>query len=274
LAQEKIPKTIAALSDATAEAKTEFEQKSAQEASGSEDAEPAVAMPTGAKLKPARKARARSKAGRRGSSRAEQQTGDVSTLQDDVANELALPARRGARWQLAVLAIAPVLAAAIGSYAVSSLSQNVYAARSEIVFNIRDLDWDPAERFLATQVVIAKSRSILTPVAATFEIPVKHLEKDLDVEIISSSGVMRLQYTSRDGLMALEVIKAITDRYLVTLRESEQVEGGGHRLLTPASLIEDPVSPRPSQAAAIGAVAGLAIAAAGIILRTQVWPIR
>jgi capsular polysaccharide biosynthesis protein len=274
LPQQRIHDTIAALRETTAEAKTELEQKSIPEASKPEDAEPAGAVPIEVRRKSVRKSRARARAGRRKTLPAEEQRDDVFTLQGDVARELARPAPRGARWQLAILAIAPILAAAIGSYIVSSLSQKVYAARSEIVFNIRDLDWDPAARFLATQVVVAESRSILVPVAAVFEIPVKRLEKDLNVEIIGSSGVMRLQYKNASGPMALEVIKAITTRYLATLWEFEQLEGGNHRLLTPASLMEDPVSPKPFRAAAIGAVVGLAIAAAGIILRTQVWPIR
>jgi uncharacterized protein involved in exopolysaccharide biosynthesis len=91
---------------------------------------------------------------------------------------------------------------------------------------------------------------------------------------VRSSGVMRLQYADRDAQTALGVVRAITDRYLVSLRNGELVEGGGHRLLTPASLLPEPVSQTPLHAAVLGAMAGLVIAVAGVILRTQLWSVR
>jgi capsular polysaccharide biosynthesis protein len=171
--------------------------------------------------------------------------------------------------QFAMLVFAPVLVAALGAYIVSALSANVYAARSEIVFSLREMGWDLAERFLATQLVIAESRSTLGPVAEQFSIPIGNLENDFHADFVKSSGVMRLEYRHSDGAMAQNVVRAITDRYLVALREIEQVEGGSHRLLTPASVMEDPIAPKPLRTAVIGALAGLAVAAAAIVLRAQ-----
>jgi len=176
---------------------------------------------------------------------------------------------KAASRQLAVLIVAPVLIAALGAYIVSALSPNIYGARSEIVFSLRDMGWSLADRFLATQLVIAESPSTIAPVAEQFSIPLKELEDDFTVDIVRSSGVMRLEYRHADETTAQNVIKAITDRYLVALREFEQVDGGSHRLLTPALLMEDPLAPRPFRAALIGALAGLAIAAAAVVFRTR-----
>lgn len=176
--------------------------------------------------------------------------------------------------QFALLLLVPVLLAGLGSGAVSALSPTVYGARSEIVFSLRDMGWDLAERFLATQLVIAESGTTLAPVAGQFSMRLSELRDDLHVDVVRSSGVMRIEYRHTDAATAEAVVKTITDRYLVALREFEQVEGGSHRLLTPAQLLEDPIGPKPLRAFAIGALAGLAIAAAALVLRTQLAPPR
>ncbi len=43
------------------------------------------------------------------------------------------------------------------------------------------------------------------------------------------------------------------------------------RVLTPPFLLEEPVSPKPLRAAAVGAVVGMALAMIGIILWVQPW---
>jgi len=173
--------------------------------------------------------------------------------------------------RFAVLLLAPMLTAGAGAYVVTEQSPRIYAAQSEIVFDVRDLSWASAERFLATQVVVARSRALLDPIAAAFDMPVRRLEEGLSVETVAQSGVLRLQYASPSAALAVEINRAITDRYLLHLRQFEQAWRGDHRLLTPTFLIEDPIAPRPLRAAAIGAVVGLAIGAAGLVLRSQAW---
>lgn len=182
--------------------------------------------------------------------------------------------RADLKLQLVLLVILPILIGALASYAAALLSPNVYAARSEIVLNISSMDWNAAERFLATQIVVVKARSTLAPVAEATKIPLRDLEKAIDVEMIGSSDVIGIQYANRDPSTALKVVEAVTARYLADLRDYEQLGNGAHRILLPATLLEDPVSLKPLYAAIVGALVGLVIGVAGLILRTQIWPIK
>jgi capsular polysaccharide biosynthesis protein len=184
------------------------------------------------------------------------------------------PPRRIAVWEVLALLVLPVTVAALGAFATASLSEPVHAARSEIIFDLRRLDWSGAVRYLETQQVVVTGRTLLSPVAQSFDLSFLELERDLRVEKVGDSGVLRLEYRHPDPTLAQAVTKAITDRYLVVLREFERLEGTGHRLLTPAFVLEKPVSPQPLRAAAIGAVIGLALAAAGVVLRSHAWPTR
>lgn len=286
MARKRLPETIAELfdydspseaselSDTAAEAGVGFRQVRARDAFESSSRAIEVPTPPQDRTRRSRKAGSQSASARRQAAANEEPQGEVPEAEGLIAVTLPFLSRYSARWQLAILAIAPVLVATVGALFLWALSPNLYAARSEITFEVRGLNWDTAERFLATQIVIAESQSTLSPVAATFNLPIRDLEKNLQVEIVRSSGVMRLQYEDHNAQTALGIVKAITDRYLVSLRESELAEGGGHRLLTPPSLLSEPVSLKPLHAAVLGAMAGLVIAVAGVILRTQLWPIR
>jgi hypothetical protein len=175
------------------------------------------------------------------------------------------------RMQLVILAMAPILVGSLIAFVVASLSPTLFAARSEIVVNVATMDWSRAERFLATQLVIAKARTTLEPISVANKIPLRDLQRDVKVELIGSSDVIAIQYANSDPALALDVVKALTAQYLLNLRDYEQVGNDGHRLLMPATQLEDPVSLKPSYAALIGAIVGVAIGMAGIILRTQAW---
>jgi capsular polysaccharide biosynthesis protein len=175
------------------------------------------------------------------------------------------------RMQLVILALAPILVGSLIAFVVASLSPTLFAARSEIVVNVATMDWSRAERFLATQLVIAKARTTLEPISVANKIPLRDLQRDVKVELIGSSDVIAIQYANSDPALALDVVKALTAQYLLNLRDYEQVGNDGHRLLMPATQLEDPVSLKPSYAALIGAIVGVAIGMAGIILRTQAW---
>jgi hypothetical protein len=185
----------------------------------------------------------------------------------------AAPARRRrgrAIWRFALLALTPIVLAGLGAYAGGTLQPTMYAARSEIVFYVRTLGSSgSADRFLSTQPEIAASRSTLAPIAAEFGRSVEEIEKHLEVDLVRSSAMMRIEYADPSGTTALDVTRAITDRYLTLLRDLEVAEGAGHQVLSPAFLLEQPTEPRPLQAAAIGAVVGFAISFAGIIVLAQ-----
>ena len=178
--------------------------------------------------------------------------------------------RGRAVWRFAMLALAPIVLAGLGAYIGGALRETMYAARSEIVFYVRTLGGGgTADRFLATQPAIVGSRTTLAPIAAAFGRPIEEIEKNLEVDLVRSSAMMQIEYADPSGTTALDVTRAITDRYLAILRDLEVAEGAGHQLLSPAFLLEEPVEPRPLQTAAIGAVVGLAISFAGIIVLAQ-----
>lgn len=183
------------------------------------------------------------------------------------------PARsiRRAAWRLVALSICLIAVAAGGAYAVSSVGEPIYAARSEIAFDLRDLGWDSAERFLSTQPLIANSRAVLAPIAAAFGIPIGELEAGLSVETVGGSGVIRLQFAHPAGAVALEITRAITARYLAELTAFDQVDPIRRWVITEAFLLDEPILPQPLRAAALGAVAGLALAAGVVLLRILTW---
>jgi uncharacterized protein involved in exopolysaccharide biosynthesis len=90
------------------------------------------------------------------------------------------------------------------------------------------------------------------------------------VEKVGASGVLRLEYRHPDPALARSLMERTTDRYLGILGQLERLEGTGHRLLTPAFVLERQVAPQPLQAAALGALIGFALAAAGLVLRSHV----
>lgn len=176
--------------------------------------------------------------------------------------------------RLAVLLLLPIVVTALGAYAFAIQSERVHAARSEIVFDLRNVAWGAAERFLETQAVVARSRALLAPIADTFGIPVAELDRAFAVEAVRDSDVIRLEYANPDPSLARAVTKAITDRYLVTLREYELLDGTRHRLLTPAFVLDDPVAPKPLRAAAMGAALGLMLGLVVLIIRIHAWPLQ
>jgi capsular polysaccharide biosynthesis protein len=163
------------------------------------------------------------------------------------------------------------LIAASAAFAVASQSQRIYAGRSEIVLDLRTLGWDIAERFLGTELAVAESRAVLGPVAEKLGIPASDLERRLSAELIRNSSIVRLQYEDPNPTRALDITVAITERYLSVLQELAAREDMRLRVLTPPFLVEEPVSPKPLRAAAVGAVVGMALAVIGIILWVQPW---
>lgn len=182
--------------------------------------------------------------------------------------------RRLSPFGIALLVALPVLAGAAAAIGTTQLVAPTYAARSEIIFDLRALDWSATDRFLATQTVLAQTRGTLAPVAEELAIPVGDLDRRLSAAMVGQSTVLRLEYRDRSRERAVDVLRAVTDRYLATLRDLGRGPAGpGHRLLTPAYALESPVEPQPLRAGALGAAVGLAIAiAAALLLRRPAEP--
>jgi uncharacterized protein involved in exopolysaccharide biosynthesis len=142
----------------------------------------------------------------------------------------------------------------------------LHGARSEILIDTRGGDWSSTDRFLATQALVATSRTIVQPVAATADVPLEELNARLSVEVVGRSSVLRLQYNDGDKARALAVLGDVTSRYLAALRELERTTGTSHVILTPPYVMERPVAPRPLRSAALGAVAGFALTASSVVV--------
>jgi capsular polysaccharide biosynthesis protein len=190
------------------------------------------------------------------------------------SESLAARIRHSLKLQLVLIALVPMLLGGLIPGLIAYMNPDVFAARSEIVLNISSLDWSAAERFRATQLVVVKARSTLVPISESMNIPLRDLERDIQVGMMGSSDVIGIQYANRDPATALEVVNAVTAQYLIDLRDFEQIRNGRHRVLLPATLLDDPVSLSPLRAAVIGVIVGFVIAMAGIVLRTQLRPIK
>jgi hypothetical protein len=90
------------------------------------------------------------------------------------------------------------------------------------------------------------------------------------VDLADTASVVRLQYPNVTPWLALDATKVVTDRYLAALREFA-LDDTQPPVLTALFLLEEPVSPKPWRAAAVGAAIGMLLAAAGAIMWARPW---
>lgn len=166
-----------------------------------------------------------------------------------------------------VLGLVAILLGSGSAAWVASQTEPVYAARSEILLQPGDRGGEQLRTFMATQVVIAESRATLLPIASGLNLPIDTLQRRFSAEFVTGSTVLRLQYRDPNPELAASVVQAATERYLAALRQSEAARRGVHQLLVPPFVLERPIWPQPVQVGAIGAVAGLLIAACLLVIR-------
>jgi len=170
---------------------------------------------------------------------------------------------------IGLLGALPVLLAAAAAYTAANYLDEVWGGRSEIMFHLPELAGDAANRFLATQPVVVRSYPVVEPVARAEAMPVEDLLDNLAATMVQGSTLMRIEYHDVDVERIIRVLEGVTIGYLGLLRDIALIEGASHRILSAPYLLEDPVSPRPIRAAAIGAVVGLAFAFAGLVILAQ-----
>jgi uncharacterized protein involved in exopolysaccharide biosynthesis len=177
------------------------------------------------------------------------------------------PARRIGFGLLALLVL-PALVCAAAAFAGAMALDKVHAARADILFHLTR-SGDLAERFLATQAVVARSNVVLQPVAAELGVPVDRIDEELSIDFPKGGAVMRIEFASPSATAALDVVKLVTQRYLAALRPIEAAEGATHQVLAAPFLLDEPVWPKPVQATVLGGLLGLAISAAMMALRQR-----
>lgn len=167
------------------------------------------------------------------------------------------------------LGLLPALLAGAAAFIASHYLAEVWVGRSELIFQLPELSGDAANRFLATQPVIVASYPLVEPIAGVERLPVEEVTRGLSASLVQGSTLMRIEYRDTDQARILRVLEGLTEGYLTLLRDMALVEGASHRLLSAPFVLEEPVGPKPMRAAAIGAVIGLAVAFAGLVVTAQ-----
>lgn len=169
---------------------------------------------------------------------------------------------------LGVIAVVPV--AALAAFLISLTLNPVYGAQTDIIFDPGSgLSDAAANRVLATQEVVLRSDAVLGPVSSVAQIPTRSIDKSLNIEVVGQSNVIRFTVAHQDPDTARLLAETITDEY------EEQIsaalpESVRWSVLTPPHLLNEPLRPRPVLSAALGALVGIFIAAAAVVV--LVWP--
>jgi len=116
---------------------------------------------------------------------------------------------------LVVVALAVVALAAASGYLVANRSPTVYGAQAVIFYQGKRVDADdsPAERVIATQEALIKSRTVLQPVADEVGVPVSRLESALEVDT-GQNNVLTVTVGDEDPNRALALAQGVTERYV------------------------------------------------------------
>lgn len=178
------------------------------------------------------------------------------------ANRVTLAARFAAMMML------PILIGTAGGYFGARHMTPIFGAESEIMFAQRDRA-EIAEQYLATQALIAQSRTVLQPVASDASTPLAQVQENLSIDFPKSSAIMRIRYIDEDPAHAFDMLQAIIEQYMALTGGSRSDERIVRQLLVPPFNLDEPVRPKPLQLAAIGGVIGLAIAIAGFAVLLQ-----
>jgi uncharacterized protein involved in exopolysaccharide biosynthesis len=108
-------------------------------------------------------------------------------------------------------------------YVVGRSGPDVYAARSEVLYEIsqeRPTGFLREDRSLTTQLALMRSRSVLNSVATSTNMRVEDIESALTVELVGgSSEIIRVEAQDPSSAKALAIVTAVVDRYLTVTKE-------------------------------------------------------
>jgi capsular polysaccharide biosynthesis protein len=149
----------------------------------------------------------------------------------------------------ALIALLSALIAAAAAFGAATKMEPEYAAQSDILFDLGNRQ-DVLEKFLATQSVVAKSQAVLAPVSRNFGISLKTLDEVLSVDFPRGGAVMRLRYADKKPETALAILQSIIDGYVGLLSRTHSLNSRTE-ILVPVFLLDEPVWPKPIQAAAM-----------------------
>ncbi len=188
----------------------------------------------------------------------------------------ALPPRAGLEpgWRpmrLAMLAVAIVAVACATSFAVGQLRPARYGAQADIVL-LPDAGYSDGavNRMLVTAQVLLTSPAVLQPVASSFGTTVSQLQRSVSTSVPDQQSlIVRLTVQDSSRARAVAVAGAIVERYRGSAVDYGIQSPVSDRFLTPFAL-PGKVQPRPLRDIAAGAVVGVLLATAVVMLIVKV----
>lgn len=97
-----------------------------------------------------------------------------------------------------------------------------------------------------------------------FELEVKDVVKELEVNPITSTQILEIKYKSKNPREAKDVLKNVTDEFIITAKEL--VPNGNVRVIEEVELPEGPVSPNKKMNIAIAFLLGLMVSVGLVFL--------
>jgi uncharacterized protein involved in exopolysaccharide biosynthesis len=133
------------------------------------------------------------------------------------------PVRQRRLLRLGSIGLAITFLGLLIGYVVGRSGPTVYAARSEVLYEIsqeRPTGFLREDRSLTTQLALMRSRSVLNSVATSTGMQVEDIEAALTVELVGgSSEIIRVEAQDESSVKALAIVTAVIDRYLTVTRE-------------------------------------------------------
>lgn len=133
--------------------------------------------------------------------------------------------------------------------------------------SITSSDMSAARGLVQSYVIILNARETLNELAecAGLNLTYTELQGMIEAEAVENTEILKVVVTSTDPLEAEAIADAIT--YVLPERSKEIIEGSSVKIVTGANLPNAPSSPNYTQNAVLGALIGVLIVCAVIVLR-------
>ncbi len=165
---------------------------------------------------------------------------------------------------IGALLILPPAGAAAWSYTQPAS----YASQVDLLHEPSDTSAsDSIDRQLATHQVLLLRPSLLDDAAESVGRDPEQLTENVSVEIVEGSSLLRLQVVDPDRDRAERTAAVVADRYVGIADLLAPTSNIGRvRLVSPPTVLDEPVGPQPLRAAAAGALLGLVLVLAFLAL--------
>lgn len=156
----------------------------------------------------------------------------------------------------------------VGAAAWSAALRSTYAVEVDLLHVASDGSTvDSIERELATNRVLLLRRPLIDEAADSVGRDPEQLRDNVSVEVVEASSVLRLRVLDHDPQRARAAAQQLVDRYLGSVGELRAWSHFGRlRILAAPSVLKEPVAPQPLRAAAAGALLGLVLAFAPLLV--------